>query len=128
MTVTDQMIIPPSGNISIMKADGRHVLAIERPQFSFTYEAMKYIAAVQEFLLDGQTHAMTPDQVQEVASFLAGIEPDEALSLKVAENQRHRRFLNETDWYVVRLTEIGVAVPEDILALRARARAAIHDL
>ncbi|NBO83509.1 MAG: hypothetical protein EBU75_12025, partial [Betaproteobacteria bacterium] len=87
-----------------------------------------YIAAVQEFLLDGQTHAMTPDQVQEVASFLAGIEPDEALSLKVAENQRNRRFLNETDWYVVRLTETGVAVPEDILALRARARAAIHDL
>ena len=58
MPVTDQMIIPPSGNISIMKADGRHVLAIERPQFSFPYHAMKYIAAVQEFLLDGQTHAL----------------------------------------------------------------------
>ncbi len=128
MTVTDQMIIPPSGNISILKADGRHVLAIERPQFSFAYHAIKYIQAVQEILIDGQALAMTDAQRDEVAAFLAGVEPDETLSLKVAENQRNRRFLNETDWYVVRHAETGVAIPADILELRAGARAAIHEL
>jgi hypothetical protein len=128
MPITDQMIIPPSGNISILKADGRHVLAIERPQFSFAYHAIKYIQAVQEILIDGQALAMTDAQRDEVAAFLAGVEPDETLSLKVAENQRNRRFLNETDWYVVRHAETGVGIPADILALRAGARAAIHDL
>jgi hypothetical protein len=128
MPITDQMIIPPSGNISILKADGRHVLAIERPQFSFAYHAIKYIPAVQEILIDGQALAMTDAQREEVAAFLAGVEPDETLSLKVAENQRNRRFLNETDWYVVRHAETGVGIPADILELRAGARAAIHEL
>lgn len=129
MAITDQMVIPPNGgNISILKADGRHVLSAERPQFSFPYEAMKFISAVQEYLYQGQTITMTPAQIAEVSTFLAGIEPDPVLSAKVVENRKNRQFLDQTDWYVIRQIETGVAVPADILQRRAEARAAIHQI
>jgi hypothetical protein len=31
-------------------------------------------------------------------------------------------YLNSTDWYVTRMTETGVAIPEDVLAKRAECR------
>jgi len=34
-------------------------------------------------------------------------------------------YLAETDWYVIRNQETGVAIPQDILTARAEARAAI---
>jgi len=34
-------------------------------------------------------------------------------------------YLAETDWYVIRYTETGAAIPQDILDARAAARAAI---
>ena len=37
----------------------------------------------------------------------------------------HLEFLNQTDWYAIRQTETGKAIPEDILTARAEARAAI---
>jgi len=128
MAITDQMVIPPSGNISIMKADGRHVLAAQRPQFSFQYQALKYLASVQEYMLNGQIIPMTPEQVQEVGAFLANIEPSPELSIKVAENYRNRKFLADTDWYVIRKMETGVEIPQDITQARATARAAIHTI
>ena len=33
------------------------------------------------------------------------------------------RYLTDTDWYVVRLTETGVAIPEEVSIKRAEARA-----
>lgn len=33
-----------------------------------------------------------------------------------------RAYLIETDWYVVRFAETGVAIPEEVLAKRAAAR------
>lgn len=130
MSVTDQMIIPPNrGNISILKADGRHVLAIERPQFTFEYLGIKFTKDTQEYLnLQNQIVAMTPEQIAEVSGFLSTIEPSAELSAKVAENYRNRKFLQDTDWYIIRQAETGTPVPQDILDLRARARAAIHEL
>jgi len=130
MPVTDQMIIPPGGgNISILKADNRHVLAIERPQFTFEYLGMKFTKDAQEYWnLQNQLVAMTPEQVTEVSAFLSSVEPSPELSAKVAENYRNRKFLQDTDWYVIRQAETGVPVPQDILDLRSRARAAIHEL
>lgn len=129
MAITDQMIIPPNGgNISILKADGRHVLTAEKPQFSFPYNAITFINAVQEYLYNNQTIPMTEAQVQEVSNFLNTVEPDPVLGAKVIENRRNRQFLQQTDWYVVRQVETGVPIPPDILELRAQARAAILPL
>lgn len=43
-------------------------------------------------------------------------------------NKTNRDHLNETDWYVIRHAETGVAIPQDILDSRAAARAAIVEV
>ncbi len=40
-------------------------------------------------------------------------------------NSEARAYLESTDWYVVRETETGVAVPDEIKQLRAEARTKI---
>jgi len=42
-----------------------------------------------------------------------------------SENERHRAYLAETDWYVVRFAETGTPIPDDIRARREAARAAV---
>lgn len=42
-------------------------------------------------------------------------------------NEEHRKYLNETDWYVIRFQETGEPIPEEISIKRAEARAAITD-
>ena len=37
----------------------------------------------------------------------------------------HLAYLAETDWYITRLTETGVVVPDEVLRLRGEARLAI---
>ena len=44
---------------------------------------------------------------------------------QAATNRQARAYLASTDWYVVRFTEVGVAVPSEITTARAAARAAI---
>lgn len=46
-----------------------------------------------------------------------------------AENARTAaiQYLNETDWYIIRLIEAQVAVPTEITANRAEARKKIKD-
>lgn len=40
-------------------------------------------------------------------------------------NREARKYLADTDWYVTRLAETGLAIPEDVVAARAEARAAV---
>ena len=37
-------------------------------------------------------------------------------------NLNNRNYLQETDWYVIRFTETGVPIPQEILNKRAEAR------
>ena len=37
-------------------------------------------------------------------------------------NAEARQYLSDTDWYIVRQTETGVAVPDEVVTLRAEAR------
>ena len=43
-------------------------------------------------------------------------------------NKESRQYLADTDWYSIRLTETGVAIPEDVLTKRQEARASITPL
>jgi hypothetical protein len=45
-----------------------------------------------------------------------------ALLVQEKEKADALKYLNETDWYVIRKTETGVEVPANILTLRAAAR------
>lgn len=44
-----------------------------------------------------------------------------------AINTSARNYLFSTDWYVIRLQETGQAVPDEVLKLRAEARASVID-
>lgn len=44
------------------------------------------------------------------------------------DNNLNRAYLYETDWYVTRKAETGKAIPDDVLAKREAARAAIAEV
>lgn len=47
-------------------------------------------------------------------------------SIKKEQKTREAlKYLSDTDWYVMRLVEIGKVIPEDIAAKRAEARTTI---
>lgn len=47
------------------------------------------------------------------------------LEAQAAVNKTNREYLASTDWYVLRKSDAGTAIPSDILTKRAAARAAI---
>ena len=52
-------------------------------------------------------------------------EPVDTDVIRMEDNLSNRAYLTETDWYVSRKAETGKAIPEDVLAKREAARAAI---
>lgn len=120
------MVVPanPASMVSIMK-NGRHITGTLRPQFSFQYEAIQFSASVRKYMHQGAAIDMTPQQQQEVLSYLATVEVDEEKSRQFAQNVHNYEYLKATDWYVTRFMETGVPIPEDISAARAAARAGI---
>ncbi|WP_053156592.1 hypothetical protein [Pseudomonas protegens] len=51
--------------------------------------------------------------------------PTDASRAKEAQEREARKYLNETDWYAMRLLETGKTIPEDVTAKRAEARTTI---
>tara|TARA_R110002012_G_scaffold316416_1_gene531334 strand:+ start:1680 stop:2024 length:345 start_codon:yes stop_codon:yes gene_type:complete len=49
----------------------------------------------------------------------------ETAAKQEATNADNRAYLKETDWYAIRKSEVGTAIPSDILTARAAARVAI---
>lgn len=41
------------------------------------------------------------------------------------KNAEARKFLAETDWYVTRFAETGVAIPTEVIEARQQARASV---
>ena len=48
-----------------------------------------------------------------------------AASAQAIINKESRAYLNATDWYIVRESETGIAVPADVAQARAEARATV---
>jgi len=72
----------------------------------------------------------TTIEAADVAEFITSWEaeaPEEEVPYTAQEliNGESLRYLSLTDWYVIRFSETGVAVPSDIASLRVAARAAI---
>ena len=55
-------------------------------------------------------------------------EPVDTDVIRMEDNLSNRAYLTETDWYVTRKAETGKAIPEDVLAKRVAARAAIAEV
>ena len=58
----------------------------------------------------------------------AMMELDIANREKELSNEQHLTYLQETDWYVVRKADTGVAIPTDVSTKRQAAREAIQKL
>ena len=56
------------------------------------------------------------------------MELDIANREKELSNEQHLTYLQETDWYVVRKADTGVAIPTDVANKRQAAREAIQKL
>lgn len=52
-------------------------------------------------------------------------EPADIPDLQIAINAKARQYLADTDWYVVRFSELGTPIPNDIKVKRQEARAII---
>lgn len=55
------------------------------------------------------------------------VEPT-AIELKEKEIQTYQNYLDETDWYVIRYTENGKEIPEEVKTKREEAREKISEL
>lgn len=51
--------------------------------------------------------------------------PPTKQEIQAGENEKARRYLAETDWYLVRFVEAGIAIPDGIRAAREAARALV---
>ena len=61
--------------------------------------------------------------------YLEGMAPEKPQDVINAELiAKYQKFLDETDWYVVRNAETGVPIPDDISAQRQHAREEINRL
>jgi hypothetical protein len=50
---------------------------------------------------------------------------DDSIKTQVQLNYESREYIKSTDWYAIRFAETGVAIPTEVLTLRAAARAAV---
>lgn len=71
---------------------------------------------------DDQLHLVPIDYVE--VPMPQPPEPTEE-DIQAMKNAEARRYLTETDWYVVRKMETGVEIPEEILVKRQEARQSI---
>ena len=53
---------------------------------------------------------------------------DMANRAKETSNEQHLKYLKETDWYVVRKADTGVAIPTDVANKRQASREAIQKI
>jgi len=96
-----------------------------------------------EKIIDGQVHYINEDydKIMEEKSkrnlenppHVLDISPEEFAIIvendkRNASNEDHKRYLRDTDWYVIRLQETGKAIPEEVLQKRQEARDSILPL
>lgn len=65
------------------------------------------------------------DDFYDVDGNLVRSEPIDDSIIQAMDNEANKAYLTETDWYVTRKAETGKAIPDDVLAKREAARAAI---
>lgn len=94
-----------------------------KPEFSFEYNSLMFdfLIDMGKIIVENEIVQLTDAQKEEVNTFIDAVEVDAEAQL----NLDSREYLVNTDWYITRRAEIGTAIPMDILAKRAEARAAI---
>ena len=94
-----------------------------KPEFSFEYSALVYNGIDRQFRQGTEDHDLTESQAQEIEDFIASVESDPVAQT----NLDSQMYLADTDWYLTRKFETGVAVPQEVLIKRQAAREAIQN-
>ena len=100
-------------------------LLTEKPKFSFDFTSFNYNETVNQFNIDGVD--MTEEQKAEVLqAIITRPVPNEFyIYVRTAEP---KGYLQSTDWYIIRNTETGEAIPADVTQKRTEARALINQI
>ena len=73
-----------------------------------------------EQVAQGYASDKTPMTTEEAHAHLNPVPTPEQLEAQAKADAQ--AYLNSTDWYVVRMTETGTQIPDDVLTKRAEAR------
>ena len=93
-----------------------------KPEFTFAYDALAYDSiSLAKYQHENAEYTLTEAEITEVEDYIASVTPDATTQ----NNMDSLMYLAETDWYVTRHAETGVAVPADVTAARTAARLAI---
>jgi len=93
-----------------------------KPEFSFAYDELAYDSiSVAKYQYENSEYILTEAEITEVEDYIASVTPDATAQT----NMESLVYLADTDWYVTRLVETGVAVPADVTTARTAARLAI---
>ena len=114
--------------LSLIEKDGKRLEAFLKPEFTFEYDAIQFHEQSQGYVLNDNWLEFTTAQANEVATYVAGQDEDPVLGPQIHTNIESRMYLEETDWYVVRKFETGVAIPQEILIKRQECREAIKQV
>jgi hypothetical protein len=95
----------------------------EKPIMSFDFEQLEYHEEINMFRIDGEP--MTEEQKAECLLKLEEYSVPEEWVINV-KTFLFKKYLNETDFYVIREIEEGTPIPEAIKNSRAEARASIR--
>lgn len=106
----------------VIRIDNETLSSNIKPPFSFEYDTLNYTSitnTTSSYQRDNVDYELSAEESAEIATYIEGVEESEE------ETARFRAsvFLRQTDWYITRLMETGQAVPVEILADRAIARA-----
>ena len=110
-------------NLSHLRRGSEELTSSVKPEFSFAYDALSYSSndGLNKYQYNNVDTDLTDAQIAEIETFIDGVEVDTVAQA----SEDAMKHLAETDWYIVRFTETGVAVPNSVTASRAAARASI---
>ena len=103
--------------------NGRKLKSKTKPFLSFEYDELYYTSIKQTYTYAYEEKPLTQDQIQEIESFISNIEENRDIPII----QSLHKFLQETDWMVIREMETGKKMPTHIKEERVRAREKLHN-
>ncbi|NDH74065.1 MAG: hypothetical protein EBY53_05990 [Rhodobacteraceae bacterium] len=107
--------------------NGSFLRSNARPTMSFDYDILTFTATVKNRTWQGNAYELTEDEITEVENYISTIAADESMTDAMAQIHESKKILAGTDWYVIRKSDTGVAIPDHIVEMRTRARELINE-
>lgn len=107
--------------------DGTYIRSNERPLMSFDYDILTFTYELKQRTWNGQAIDLTAEEITEVQTYINNIEVHDELNDAMSVIHNSKKILEGTDWYVIRQSETGKAIPDNIMEMRSKARDLINE-